>query len=75
MAIMYLSEENFTCPKGQIMHKQLSLALTVLKPNVNFFENSMPDINSIENSVDPDQLASSSGSALFSKQHSSLKYK
>ena len=41
------------------MHKQLSSALTVLIPNVNFFENSMkPDINSIENSVDPDQLAS-----------------
>ena len=40
------------------MHKQLSLALTVLIPNVNFFENSMkPDINSIDNSVDPDQLA------------------
>ena len=57
--IMFLSEESFTSPKGQIMHKQLSLALTVLKPNINFFENSMkPDINSIENSVDPDQLAS-----------------
>ena len=38
------------------MHKQLSLALTVLMPNVNFFENSIePDINSIEYSVDPDQ--------------------
>ena len=45
------------------MHKQLSLALTVLVQNVNFFENSMkPDINSIENSVDPDQLASSEAS-------------
>ena len=30
------------------------------------------DINSIANSVDPDQLASS-GSPLFSKQHASLK--
>ena len=38
------------------MHKQLSLALTVLIPNANFFENSMkPDINSIKNKVDPDQ--------------------
>ena len=45
------------------MHKQRSLALTVLMPNVNFFENSMkPDINSIEYSVDPDQLASSKAS-------------
>ena len=41
------------------MHKQLSSALTVLISIVNFFENSMkPDINSIENCVDPDQLAS-----------------
>ena len=38
------------------MHKQLSLDLTVLIPNVNFFENNLkPDINSIENSVDSDQ--------------------
>ena len=45
-------------PKRQIMHKHLSLALTVLKPNVNFFVNNIkPDINSIKNSVDPDQLA------------------
>ena len=56
---MYLSEENFTCPKEQIMHKQIRLTLIVLIPNVNFFENNMkPDINTIENSVDPDQLAS-----------------
>ena len=41
MAIMYLSDENFTCPKGQIMHKQLRLALTVLILNVNYFENSI----------------------------------
>ena len=59
MAIMYLSEENFTCLKGQILYKQLSLALTELIPNVNVFENSIkPDVNSIENSVDPHQLAS-----------------
>ena len=37
------------------MHKQRNLALIVLMPNVNSIE---PDINSIENSVDPDQLAS-----------------
>ena len=36
--IMYLSKVNFTCPKGQIMHKQLSLALTLLIPIVNFLE-------------------------------------
>ena len=29
---MYLSKENFTCLKDEIMHKELSLALTVLKP-------------------------------------------
>ena len=63
---MFLSEDNFNCPKGQIMHKQLSLALTVLIPNVNIFENSMkPDVNPIENSVDPDQLASEEGSQLI----------
>ena len=45
------------------MHKQLILALTVLISNVNIFENSMKsDINSIENSVDPDQLASKEAS-------------
>ena len=62
---MYLSKGNFTCPKGQILHKQL-LKLspnTVLIPIVNFFENSMePVINSIENSVDPDQMASEEAS-------------
>ena len=48
MAIMYLSAENFTCPKGQILYKHLRLVLTVLMPNVNIFENSMkPDINLI----------------------------
>ena len=47
MAMMHLSEENFTCPKGRIMHKQLNFALTVLIANVNFFEKRMkPDINS-----------------------------
>ena len=41
------------------MHKHLSLALSVLIPNANFFVNNMkPDINSIKNSVDPDQLVS-----------------
>ena len=62
-SIMYLSEEGFPCPKGQIMHKQFCLPLTVLIPNVNFFETRMKP----ENSVDPDQLPSS-GSTLFSKQ-------
>ena len=82
---MYIFKEHFTCPKGQIIHIQLSLALTVLMPNVNFFENSMkPDINSIEYSVDPDQLASKKTQLIrihtaadqdphFSKQHVSLK--
>ena len=63
MAIMYLSKVNFTSPKGHIMHKQLSLALTVLIPNVNFLENSMKsDINLIEKYVDTDQLASQEAS-------------
>ena len=39
MALMYLSEENFTCPKGQLMHKQLSLVATVLIPDINSIEN------------------------------------
>ena len=35
---MYLSEENFSCPKGQIMDKHLTFAVTVLIPNVNFLD-------------------------------------
>ena len=63
MAIMYLSNEHFICPKEQIMHKELCLALTLLIPYKNFKKSSMkPDINSIENSVDPDQLASEEAS-------------
>ena len=56
---MYSSKESFTCPKGQIMHKKLSLAFCVLIPKVNFFlkKSVKPDINSIKNSKDPDQLA------------------
>ena len=49
---MYLSKENVTCPKEQV-----SLYLSVP------FKNSIkPDINSLVNSVDPDQLASSGDS-------------
>ena len=33
MSIMYLSKENFACPEEQILHKELRLAFTVLKPN------------------------------------------
>ena len=52
---MYLYKENFTSPKEQI-----SLYLTVLKQYVYSFKYSMkPDINSIVNSADPDQPASS----------------
>ena len=47
MAIVYLSQENFTSTKWWIMHKQLNLALTVLIPNVNFFENSMKPENKL----------------------------
>ena len=68
MAIMYLSKENFTC-----LLVQISIYLSVFK-QIYSFENSMkPDINSLVNIVDPDQLASEeaswSGSTLFSMQH------
>ena len=58
MAIMYLSKENFTCPKEQI-----SLYLSVLKQFTLSKKTSMkPDFNSHVNSVDPDQLASEEAS-------------
>ena len=58
MAIMYLSKENFTC-----LIVQISLYLSVLKQ----FTHSKTvcshaDTNSLVNSVDPDQLASSEAS-------------
>ena len=59
MAIIYLSNENFTCPKEQkiIMHKEPSLSHTLFITIHILFKNSMkPDINTIENSVYPDQL-------------------
>ena len=68
MAIMYLSKENFGCPIVEIrlylsMLKQLTLSKTV-------WNNA--DINTLVNSVDPDQLASKeaswSGYTLFSVQ-------
>ena len=54
MAIMYLSKENFTCPKEQISFylsvlKQFTLSKTVISIR----------INSLVNSADPNQLASS----------------
>ena len=57
MATMYLSKEKFTCPKEQI-----SLYLSVLKQFTHFENSIKPDINSLVNSVDPDQLASSEAS-------------
>ena len=60
---MYLSKENFTCAKEQMMHKELSLALTLLIIPCTLFKNGVkPDINSIENTVVPDQLASEEAS-------------
>ena len=57
MAIMYLSKENFTC-----LLVQISIYLSVFK-QIYSFENSMkPDINSLVNIVDPDQLASEEAS-------------
>ena len=66
---MYLSKENFTCPIVQI-----SLYLSVLKQfTLSKTVWNHVDINSIVNSVDPDQLASDeaswSGSTLFLMQH------
>ena len=54
MAIIYLSKENFTCLIVQIslypfVLKQFTLSKTV---------GNHADINSLVNSVDPDQLAS-----------------
>ena len=57
MATMYLSKEKFTCPKEQI-----SLYLSVLKQFTHFENSIKPDINSLVNSVDPDQLASEEAS-------------
>ena len=48
-----------------LLHIEFSLALNVLKQYtcINSFETRMkPDINSTENSVDPDQLASEKAS-------------
>ena len=62
---LQLSEEIFSCPKEQIVHKELSLALNMLKQHtyIDYFENSMKaSINSIENSVDPYQLVSEEAS-------------
>ena len=58
MAIMYLSKENFTCPIVQISLylsalKQFTLSKTVWNH---------ANINSLVDSVDPDQLASSEDS-------------
>ena len=64
MAIMCFSNENFTCPKEQPAQR------TQLSP---YFADAMhqlfkkqynrkPNINSIEKSVDPDQLGSSEAS-------------
>ena len=59
MAIMYLSKENFTCPKEQITSFSPYCAVSC----INFFEDSMkPRIYSFDNSVDPDQLASKEAS-------------
>ena len=54
---MYLSNENFTCPKDNAQRTQISpyFADTMRK----VLKHSMkPETNAIENSVDPDQLAS-----------------
>ena len=58
MAIMYLSKENFTCPTVQI-----SIYLSVLKQcTLSKTVKNHANINSLVNSVDPDQLASEEAS-------------
>ena len=58
MAIMYLPKENFTCP---IVH--ISLYLSVLKQfTLSKTVRNHADINTLVNSVDPDQLASDEAS-------------
>ena len=57
MAIMYLSIENFTCPIVQI-----SIYLSVLKQFTLSKSSMKPDITSLVNIVDPDQLASEEAS-------------
>ena len=61
MVIIYLSKEKFSCPKTQIMHKEIHFNSHFCAETLyfNIFENSMKqDIYSIINHVDPDQLAS-----------------
>ena len=58
MDIMYLSKENFTC-----LMVQISLYLSVLKQfTLSKTVRNHADINSLVNSVDPDQLASEEAS-------------
>ena len=57
MAIMYLSKENFTCPKEQISFYHSVLKQFTLSDSYN-----QSDIKSLINSADPDQLASSEAS-------------
>ena len=59
MAIMYLSKEMFTCPKHKLVYTFLCLNNLLFGS----LENSMkPDINSLVNSEDSDQLASEEAS-------------
>ena len=41
--LTYLLKENFTYHKEDLMHIERSLASTVLKPYINYFENSIMD--------------------------------
>ena len=61
MAIIYLSRENKTCPKEQIMHKDLYntcpyCAEPIYTTPVNSFGNSMEQDKYSETGVYPDQL-------------------
>ena len=70
---MYLSIENFTCPKEQISLNHLFFQKQYETRYILTLVNSMdPDqLASLVNSVDPDQLASE-GFTLFSMQDVSL---
>ena len=63
MAIMYLSQRTFYLSQRTDNAQRTQLSPYFANIIHKFFKNSMkPDIKSIENSVDPDQLASEEAS-------------
>ena len=60
MAIMYLSKENLLVRENRLAVNLLDLHLTVHKQNIKGHKK--PDVSSLVNNVDPDQLASGEAS-------------